>query len=457
MKKTARSEHQESGFQKSKYEPVLELPPLSPEQFSALRDNIALNGVLVPILIDGRGPIRRIIDGNQRKQIADELGYECPEIVQEGLEEEEKRTLARALNLARRQLTSKQKRQLIADQLKETPDRTNRWMAKQLGVHHGTVASVRAELEGSGQIIHCGQRIGSDGRIQPIKKRPKPVHRSPEEQRARIEATTLIHGDCREELPKIAAQSIDAVITDPIYPEINREYGRITEPQWHDLMRVVVMESRRILKPTGSAVFILQPNYEQVGQMRLWLWEFILWAAKEWNLIQDMYSWVVDAMPLTGTNRKQGLMRQSVKMCVWLGPQDCYRNQDRVLCSPSAKTSSRSCSDNAVRLGRNDRNYRVGKMAGAAAERGGTTPFNLLPISNGGQSVPRGDHPATTPYSLAAWWCRYILPEGGVLLDPFAGSGTVLAAGLDSGASQIVGIEKVEPYVATAWERIRDC
>ncbi len=33
------------------------------------------------------------------KVIADELGYDCPEIVQEGLTEEEKRTLARALNL----------------------------------------------------------------------------------------------------------------------------------------------------------------------------------------------------------------------------------------------------------------------------------------------------------------------------------------------------------------------
>src|SRR5206468_2039339 len=64
-----------------RYEPVLELPPLPPEQFEALRDNIAIHGVLVPILVDGDGPVRRIIDGNHRKQIADELGYDCPEIV----------------------------------------------------------------------------------------------------------------------------------------------------------------------------------------------------------------------------------------------------------------------------------------------------------------------------------------------------------------------------------------
>ena len=93
---------------KPKYEPVLKLPPLSYEEFAALRDNIAVNGVLVPIMVDSDGPRRKIIDGNYRKQIADELGYECPEIVQAGLDEEEKRTLARALNLARRQLNRKE-------------------------------------------------------------------------------------------------------------------------------------------------------------------------------------------------------------------------------------------------------------------------------------------------------------------------------------------------------------
>ena len=85
-----------------------------------------------------------IIDGNHRKKIADELGYDCPEIVQAGLEEDEKRTMARALNLARRQLSSDQKREIIADQLKETPERSIRWIGKMLGVDHTTVGSVRS-------------------------------------------------------------------------------------------------------------------------------------------------------------------------------------------------------------------------------------------------------------------------------------------------------------------------
>jgi DNA modification methylase len=436
-----------------KYEPVLQLPPLCEDQLQGLRDSISVHGVLVPILVDGNGPVRKIIDGNYRKQIADELGYQCPEVAQEGLDEEEKRTLARALNLARRHLSPKERRQLIADQLRETPDRTNRWVAKQLGVHHATVASVRLALETTGQIEEQPARIGCDGHVQPARKTVAPVLRSEEERNRRVAATTLICGDCREALPQIPTASIDAVITDPIYPEIEREYGRISESEWHDLMHVVVRECRRVLKPSGSAVFILQPNYQHVGQMRVWLWEFLVWAAKEWNLVQDAYSWTTDALPLAGTSRTQGLLRQSVKMCVWLGAKDCYRNQDNVLRTPSVKTSNRSCSDNETRVGRGEWPYRIGTMASAAAERGGTTPFNLLPISNSGA---RGDHPATTSYRLASWWCQYLLPKDGVLLDPFSGEATILAAGLDCGASKVLGIEKVERYVEMAWERIRN-
>lgn len=150
-----------------RYVPVLKLPPLPPDQFAALRDNIAVNGVLVPILVDCDGRRRRIIDGNHRKQIANELGYDCPEIVQAGLEENEKRTLARALNLARRQLDTGQKRQLIADQVRETPNWSFRRVGKMLGVDGKTVASVRAEMEATAEIPQLGRTVGLDGKSRP--------------------------------------------------------------------------------------------------------------------------------------------------------------------------------------------------------------------------------------------------------------------------------------------------
>ena len=63
------------------YEPVLKLPALPYEQFLALRDNIAVNGVLVPILVDGDGPRHKISDSNYLMAIANELGYDCSETI----------------------------------------------------------------------------------------------------------------------------------------------------------------------------------------------------------------------------------------------------------------------------------------------------------------------------------------------------------------------------------------
>jgi DNA modification methylase len=436
------------------YEPVVKLPPLRYEDFEALKSNIAVHGVLQPIIVDSDGPRRKIIDGNYRKRIAEELGYDCPEIVHPNLEDEEKRTLARALNLARRQLTQEQKRELIADQIEETPDRSNRWIAKQLGCHHATVGAVRGELQSTGQIDQLDRTEGLDGRVRPATKALKFVSRSETERHRRVEATTLIHGDCVKELKKIAAKSIDCVITDPPYPEVNREYGRMSEREWHDMMHKVVAECRRVLKPNGSMAIVLQPNSEKVGQMRLWLWEFIAWAGREWNLVQDVYWWAIDAMPLVGSGRKYGLMRPSVKTVVWLGSPDCYRNQDAVLCSPSAAIFAQHRSDITLRKTNSGRTYRNSRIAKTATERDGTTPFNLLPIPVGGNAVEKIPHPAVTPYDLAAWWCKYLLPTGGTLLDPFAGSGTMLVAAVDQGASKVIGIEREKKYLETARRRI---
>ena len=284
----------------------------------------------------------------------------------------------------------------------------------------------------------------------------KPVARTAAARKARVSKATLICGDCREEMKKLRTSSVNAIISDPIYPEVNRDYGKITEADWHDLMKEVVVESRRVLKPKGSAVFIFQPNYEKVGQMRLWLWEFVVWAGREWNLVQDCYWWATDAMPLAGTNRKQGLMRQSVKMCVWLGEPDCFRNQESVLWTPSQAHLARDRSDMALRTGPSGRTFRNGTVVQAAEERGGTTPFNLLPVPTGGNPGGAEHHPAATPYDVAAWWCKYILPTKGVLLDPFVGSGTMLAAGLDHGASKVIGIDREKKYIEIAKRRIRN-
>src|SRR5271168_3493634 len=106
------------------------------------------------------------------------------------------------------------------------------------------------------------------------------------------------NGNCVELLANIESSSVDAIITDPPYPEVSREYGRMSEDEWHQMMDAVVPQLKRVLKPTGSAVFILQPNFETVGKMRLWVWEFLLKTAKSWTLVQTAYWWNFASIPL---------------------------------------------------------------------------------------------------------------------------------------------------------------
>jgi len=88
------------------------LPPLSEEEYAALKEDIAKRGVLVPVEYDEDG---NILDGHHRVKICEELGIKnWPSIVRIGMSEEEKTEHVLALNLDRRHLTREQRRELVA-------------------------------------------------------------------------------------------------------------------------------------------------------------------------------------------------------------------------------------------------------------------------------------------------------------------------------------------------------
>ena len=106
------------------------MPDMPPEQFEALKADIAERGVLVPIDVDEDG---HILDGHHRYKACVELGITYfPTIVRPGLSEEERRIFARKNNMLRRHLNRKQVRELIAEQLKDTPDWANNRIAQVL-------------------------------------------------------------------------------------------------------------------------------------------------------------------------------------------------------------------------------------------------------------------------------------------------------------------------------------
>jgi site-specific DNA-methyltransferase (adenine-specific) len=62
-------------------------------------------------------------------------------------------------------------------------------------------------------------------------------------------------------------------------------------------------------------------------------------------------------------------------------------------------------------------------------------------------------HPTVKPLDLMAYLCRLVTPPGGIVLDPFMGSGTTIKAALSEGF-QGIGIEREEAYFQMAQHRL---
>lgn len=73
--------------------------------------------------------------------------------------------------------------------------------------------------------------------------------------------------------------------------------------------------------------------------------------------------------------------------------------------------------------------------------------------SDGTDPEQRNSHPTVKPIALMRWLTRLVTPRGGVLLDPFTGSGTTGCAAALEGF-EFVGIEREADYVRIAEARI---
>ncbi len=168
--------------------PAAELfPPMTANELRELGADIKQNGLTSPIVLwsDGKSPAV-LLDGRNRLD-AIEMATGSPAMLgapsimagKDFLACDRVITLDRSVdpyafvisaNFRRRHLNAEQKREVIAKLLKTQPEKSNRQIAEMLGVDHKTVASVRAEMEGRGEIPHAEARTDSKGRKQPAKR-----------------------------------------------------------------------------------------------------------------------------------------------------------------------------------------------------------------------------------------------------------------------------------------------
>lgn len=121
-----------------------QLPELRPADYEALKADIEERGLLVPILVDQNGDV---VDGRHRRRACLELGLVPTTVSVHVRTVAESHDVGLAVNLARRQLTTKDKRRIIMATLILAPAKSDRAIAAAIGVSHPTVAAVRRELQ----------------------------------------------------------------------------------------------------------------------------------------------------------------------------------------------------------------------------------------------------------------------------------------------------------------------
>lgn len=155
------------------------MPPLTPEERAALKEDIRRRGVVVAIEFDEDGTI---LDGHHRVQLWQELRNEGVDLpmydskITRNMTPDDKRNYVLALNLKRRHMSPEQKAYLFA-RLRQAPfNMTLQQIADVAQVGVGTVhrgleslpADVKASLD---EIVTAGK----DGKLYPAKFFPFPT------------------------------------------------------------------------------------------------------------------------------------------------------------------------------------------------------------------------------------------------------------------------------------------
>ena len=237
----------------------------------------------------------------------------------------------------------------------------------------------------------------------------------------------IVNADCLIEMPKMPAQSVDAIISD-------LPYGTTCAP-WDSVLPLATLwaEWKRLLKPGGAIVLTASQPFSSV-----------LGAS---NLRMLKYSWVWEKSKASNflLARKQPLKAHE-DILVFCDGTPTY-NPQKTKGEPF-KGAGRS-------------------KKGSQTELVNNVPNPTFRNDNNGDRFPRSVqyfvtaesegclHPTQKPVALMRYLVRTHTNPGDVVLDVACGSGTTCLAAMLEGRKSI-GIEKDEQYAKIAINRIHE-
>lgn len=249
-------------------------------------------------------------------------------------------------------------------------------------------------------------------------------------------------GDCIEVLRGLPAESVDAVVTSPPYADQRKSsYGGIPEadyPAW----TVAWMDAiKPVLKPEGSVLLNISPHVKG-GNLSDYVLRTRLALRDAGWLEPDELIWIKpNAMPAGSPDKP----RRSWESILWF--------------SRSSRAYSNAKANGEAPKGQAGLNRTTAQKAGWAHHRVGANSLPEKARCSNVVSVSVGErnngfhHPAPFPTALATWCVNLITPPGGIVLDPFNGSGTTGIAAHRGGDRHYLGIDTSEEYIDMTWER----
>ena len=235
--------------------------------------------------------------------------------------------------------------------------------------------------------------------------------------------------DWREFLPSLADASIDLLLTDP-------PYG-ITDIAWDKKVdwRAFWVEAHRVCKPAAPMVFfasgkfvpeLLSSNMDQFRYELIWEKEI--------------------AVGFLDANNRPLRAHEQILIFTHGGFRGSTYNPQKTAGRPH-KIGGKQKKDKAVHYG---------STSGRATKEVITDlyhPRSVLKYSN--KVRGRSLHPTAKPLELVEWLVRSYSNEGDVILDPFSGSGTTLAASMIA-KRRGIGCDISPEYFETAKQRLAE-
>lgn len=256
----------------------------------------------------------------------------------------------------------------------------------------------------------------------------------------------ILLGDAKGELQKLGENSVDLIFTSPPYAD-NRKatYGGIHPDKYVDWFLPISQELLRILKPDGTFVLNIKEKVSN-GERHTYVLQLILALREQGWLWTEEFMWhKKNSFPGKWPNR----FRDSWERLLQFNKsKDFNMYQEEVMVPMGDWAKSRLKNLSATDLTRDESKVGsgFGKKVSNWIDRDMAYPTNVLHLAT---ECGNKNHSAAFPEALPEWFIKLFTKEGGVVLDPFLGSGTTSKVAKRMSRNSI-GIEILEEYYRMA-------